>query len=160
MKKKLLGLMLVSILVLGSFQAAMASTLAQTLKCYGNGSVCLMTLQWTATVSTGAFTATALTAAKMTTLAGYYLYEMETVPGGTTPQDNYDVTITSTATGYSKDILGGAGTDRSSTLTQSVYPKNTDTFRFPPVGGDTWTLGITGNNVSLATGTIRLWFVK
>jgi hypothetical protein len=158
--KKLLGLMLVGILVLGSVQVALASTLVQTLRCYGNGSVCLLTLKWVATTSTGAFTATAIDTAKMTTLAGYYLYEMETDPGTPSPQADYDITLTSTATGYSKDVLGGAGADRSATVTQSVYPKNTDTYRYPPVGGDTWTLAITGNNVSVAEGLIRLWFVK
>jgi hypothetical protein len=164
MRKKLLGLLVAILLVLGSVQAALAtdSTLTQTLKCYGQGNACLLTLAWTAKSTDGTFTATALTAAKMTTLAGYYLYEMETDPGasGAAPTDNYDITITSSATGYAKDILGGAGADRSTTVTQAVYPKNTDTYRFPPVGGDTWTLAITNNSNGSATGIIRLWFVK
>jgi hypothetical protein len=161
MKKKLLGLMLVFLLVLGSVQAALAvSSLTQAIRCYGtNGAICVMTLTWTAHTD-GSFTSTALTAANMATVAGYYLLEMETDPGSTAPTDLYDIVITASATGYSYDVLGGAGANRSTTVTQAVYPKNTDTYRYQPVTGDTWTLGISGNSQNGATGVIRLIFGK
>lgn len=161
MKKKLLGLMLGITLVLGSVQAVLAvSSLTQAIRCYGTGgNVCVMTLSWTAHTD-GSFTSTALTAANMTTVAGYYLMEMETDPGGTAPTADYDIVITASATGYSFDVLGGAGANRSATVTQAVYPKNTDTYRYKAVTGDTWTLGISGNSQNGAVGVIRLFFAK
>jgi hypothetical protein len=159
MRKKLLGLLVAILLVLGSVQAALsASVVTQAIKCYGNGSVCLVTLNWTAHTD-GTVTSVALDSAKMTTLAGYYLYNVETDPGSPAPAI-YGVTLTRSATGYSYDCLGGAGASRSATVTQAIYPKNTDTYAYPAVGDDTWTLGISGATTSGAKGVIRLWFVK
>lgn len=159
--KRLLGFLLVLSLVLGGVQAANAvSSMTQAFRCYGNGDTCILTLTWTAHTD-GSFTSTAITAATLTKLANYYLYEMETDPGSTAPTDLYDIVITASATGYSYDVLGGRGANRSTTVTQSVLPANTTGSRFVPVNGsDTWTVGISGNSQNGATGVIRLIFVK
>ena len=160
MKRLLVGL-IVGLALLGLVGKAEAvSSLSQAFRCYGNGDTCVLTLTWTAHTD-GSFTSTAITAATMTKLANYYLYEMETDPGSTAPTADYDIVITASATGYSYDVLGGRGADRSATVTQSVLPANTTGSRFAPVNGsDTWTLGISGNSQNGATGIIRLIFVK
>jgi hypothetical protein len=158
--KKLLGILaIVGLLVVSSFQVAQAvSSVVETFKCYGGGGVCLMTLTWTAHTD-GSVTSVALSSANLAKIQDYYLFEMETDPGSPAPA-SYGVTLTKSATNFSLDVLGGQGASRSATVTQSVYPKNTDSYRYPPVGGDTWTLGISGATTSGAKGVIRLWFVR
>lgn len=50
---------------------------------------------------------------------GYYLYSIITKPGSTAPVDNYDIFIYDT---LARDILGGGGSNRSSTLIQEAFP--------------------------------------
>jgi hypothetical protein len=165
MRRKLLGFGLVLLLVLGSFQAVWAvGTYTEGFRCYGNGSACVWTISWTAhtdgTWTARSLAATAAGAKSLTALAGYYLYEMETDPSGSAAPASYAVTLTATGTDFSYDILGGRGASRSATVTQSVFPANTTGSRFPVIGNDTYTLGITGATNNGAKGVIRFWFVK
>lgn len=155
--KRLLGVFLVLVVLLWATGAMAASSCTQTLKCFGDGNLCVLTMAWTAHTD-GSFTAVNVGATHLTTLAPYLLFLMRTDPGSTQPQALYDITLTD-AHG---DILGGMGANRSATVTESVVPKIDGINNL--WGTAPWRtslqLAITGNNVNGAVGVIEFWFVK
>jgi hypothetical protein len=88
-------------------------------------------------------------------IKGYYLYSVETDPGSTAPQDDYDITLTD-ANGL--DIAGGLLANRDTTNTEMVNV-GTASFGYPVIRGPL-TVAISGNNVNSATGRIILILVK
>jgi len=128
-------------------------------KCYGQAqNACIMTLTWTGSAADGNFTSTAITAAHVDKLSGFYLYQIETDPGSTAPTANYDITLTDST---SFDILGGRGNNKSATLTEAAIPANSTGSFYPVImAAETYTLAITGNTAPSSGGVIRLYFVK
>jgi len=153
--KKILGVITLCLGLLWTTGAFAVEGLTQSLRCYGTGAVCVLTLSWTA-ASNGTFTSRAITASYVTTLENHFMYLIETDPG-TAPTAAYDIVLNN-ARGL--DILGGAGMNKSATVTERVFPMVNGGNGFPPVAGETLTLGISGNSTDTATGVIKLWFTK
>ena len=117
----------------------------------------ILTFSCTGDASSGSFPATAISSANMTKLAGWYLYTVETKPGGTAPTTLYDITLVN-GNGY--DVTGGKLADRSAATAERVnlgyagagYPVVDST--------DTWTWTTTNNSVASATYTATLVFKK
>lgn len=155
--KRLFGICLVLVVLLWTTGAMAVGSCTQTLKCFGNGNVCVLTAAWTAHTD-GNFTAVDVSATHLATLEGYLLFLMRTDPGSPAPTALYDITFTD-AHG---DILGGMGANRSATATESVVPKIDGTNNL--WGTAPWRtslqLAITGNSTNGATGIIEFWFVK
>jgi hypothetical protein len=82
---------------------------------------------------------------------------IETDPGATAPTAAYDIVLNNAR---SLDILGGAGANKSATLTERVFPNVSTGLGFPTVAGETLTLGISGNSTNSGNGVIKLWFTK
>lgn len=156
MKRHVMVVVLALVLLWAPVAGAVSSC-TQTLKCFGDGKLCVLTMAWTAHKD-GSFTAVNVGATHLTTLAPYLLFLMRTDPGGTAPTAAYDITLTD-AHG---DILGGMGANRSATVTESVVPKIDGTNNL--WGTAPWRtslqLAITGNSTNGATGVIEFWFVK
>jgi hypothetical protein len=92
----------------------------------------------------------------LTTKISGRLLALETNPGGTAPQANYDIVIND-AEGH--DVLQGLGANRHTSTTEKVAIVYTGTAIHPPVSkGDTLTLGISGNNVNGALTLIKLYY--
>jgi hypothetical protein len=92
-------------------------------------------------------------------VSGYWLCSMETNPGTTAPQDNYDIVINSAS---GADILGGAGQNRDQTNTEIAYPTIDSTSGQKgcvPVNGNV-SLVLSGNNVANAAVEAKLFFVR
>lgn len=84
------------------------------------------------------------------------LLALETNPGSTAPQSNYDIVLTN-ADGT--DVLQGVGANRHTSSTEKVAIVYTSTSIHPPVAmTDVLTLGVSGNNVSGATTKIKVYF--
>ncbi len=137
----------------------MAGTITQKMQSWGssrNGTwVMHFTLTCTGDSSDGSFPATVLGYKRA--IRGARLEAMETNPGTTAPTALYDVTLTDDG-GY--DLLGGAGANRSATVTERVIPVlGTGTYGTASVNGDT-TVNITNNSVNSAGIVIDLWFSK
>lgn len=91
--------------------------------------------------------------------AGYWLCAMETDPGATAPTALYDITILS-ANGA--DLLGGAGANRSATVTEIAYPTIDSTSGQKgcvPINS-ALTLTVGNTSVNSATIEIKLFLVK
>jgi len=117
---------------------------------YSN-SVSVLTFTWVGAASGGAVTATASTVP----IDGY-VFMVVTNPGDTAPQDNYDLTLKDSD---GVDIMGGELTDRDTANSEQAFPLmdgSTDFFGKRFVAG-TLTLGVTGNNVNSATGTVVVY---
>jgi len=112
----------------------------------------VITLSWVASVDAATVPSTTITAATYG-IGGWYLYSAETNPG-TTPTDNYDITITD-ADGV--DIAGGLLLDRDTSTTELVNLGAT-LFGRSIVRGNL-TFALSGNSVNSATGTCILIFV-
>lgn len=84
------------------------------------------------------------------------LLALETNPGSTAPQDDYDITITD-ADGH--DVLQGVGANRDTANTEKVSIVFSGTAIHPPVSvADTLTLNVANNNVNGATTRIKLYY--
>lgn len=88
----------------------------------------------------------------ITALREWFLYSIETVPGGTAPTANYDVELQSSR---ATDLLGGNGADRSATAKELAYPATA-----PAMVDGTLTQVISNNSVNSATITIVYQFVR
>lgn len=84
------------------------------------------------------------------------LLALETNPGSTAPQANYDIAINN-ADGT--DVLQGVGANRHTSNTEKVAIVYSGTAIHPPVSaGDVLTLAVSGNNVNGATTRIKLYY--
>lgn len=94
-----------------------------------------------------------------TDVLGYWLCSMETNPGTTAPQDNYDIVINSAG---GADILGGAGANRDQTNTEIAYPTIDSTSGQKgcvPINS-ALSLVLSGNSVDNATVEVKLLLVR
>lgn len=84
------------------------------------------------------------------------LLALETNPGATAPQANYDIAIND-ADGH--DVLQGVGANRHTANTEKVAIVYSGTAIHPPVAAsDVLTLAVSGNNVNAATTRIKLYY--
>jgi hypothetical protein len=156
--KKIVSLFVFVLVLFGLAPASVlaAGSATQTIKCYGDGSHCLLTIRWVASTE-GTFTSVTIDATKLATLAGYYLYLLETTPGSPTPA-TYSITLSDVR----GDILGGVGASRSTTVFQREVPRLSAANSI--YGAAPWitslTLAITGASTSGAQGIIDLMFVR
>ena len=157
MKRHVMVVVLALVLLWATWAIA-ANSVTQTLKCFGSGDLCRLTMSWTASSVDGNLTAVSVSSTHLATLEGKMLFLLRTDPGSTAPTDNYDITLTD-ARG---DILGGMGANRDNSTTESVVPKidGTNTLW----GTEPWTTSlsfdVTGNSVNSATGVAEFWFVR
>lgn len=79
---------------------------------------------------------------------------VDTAPGGTAPDDNYDIDLLN-AEGV--DVMGGALDNRDDTLTERVQPEVAGVTYEAPVRG-CLTLNISGNAVNDSQGNIFIYF--
>jgi hypothetical protein len=104
----------------------------------------------TASADDGSFPNTALPA-----IEGRLL-DLMTIPGGTKPQDQYDITI-ETADGF--DVLQGVGNNRATATNEKVPVVYSGTGTHPTVDeSDVLTLKIAHSNVHSAVVTIHLYY--
>jgi hypothetical protein len=84
------------------------------------------------------------------------LLDLATNPGGTAPDDNYDVSIEDQ---HGHDVLETVGANRHTTNTQKVPVVYSGTSLHPTVDeSDTLTLKISGNSTNSATTVIELYY--
>ena len=137
----------------------MAGTITQKLQSWGSAregtTMMHYILTCTGDASNGSFPATALGLKRA--LRGCRLEAMETHPGPTAPTALYDITITDDG-GF--DMLGGAGADRSATVTERVVPVVANGIVGTTQVSGVVTLNITNNSVNSAVIVIDLWFSR
>lgn len=85
-------------------------------------------------------------------IRGTYLYQVDTDPASPAPTDDWDITIS--ASGGSTDVMGSQCLNRDATNSETCYPLNYYLVDAP------LTMGISGNLVNSATGTVKVFFVK
>lgn len=154
-----------AILILASFiflsgQVYAAGSVTQAINNYPNANMKVLTFTWTGSAADGTVPSTPTNAAITTEIAGWYVYAIETNPGGdTAPTTLYDVVIND-AEGL--DIAGGMLADRSATATEKITPRLDSTYSI--FGGvlvdGALTLVITNQAVHSATGTVKLFLSK
>ena len=106
----------------------------------------MVTFAWTST-SGGAFSITT-----SEQFSGW-VCSLETIPGGTTPSDLYDLVLNND---NGTDLMGGAGADRSATTKEIVLPLNGGSPVVVPICGTKLTL--VGSNAGNAkTGTAYVY---
>lgn len=85
-------------------------------------------------------------------LGEWFLYSIETIPGGTQPTDNYDIEV---RTSRGTDMLGGNGANRDTANKELAYP---DTA--PGIVDGTLTQVVSGNSINSAEITIVYQFIR
>lgn len=156
--KRLLSVLISTLFVFGSFSVSAFSAGSWDLTESGSqpGSK-RMWKQYTCTADAADGSVPALT---VTGFYDFYLFTIETWPGGTSPSDATDFTLSDATTG--EDLLGGTGADSidaTSTITLVPYSVGMDLFYTPIIKGDL-TLTITNNSVNSAIINIRITGVK
>ena len=148
--KRLFFIVLVLLVLIITCPAFAADTVTPSYFKQPNGTGFVITLIWQAAASGTKANYVIPTDIIKTLYERYYLYSIITKPGGTAPADLYDLTILDT---ISRDILGGGGTNRSSTLIQEAFPSTVPQMI-------TGALTVTWANVTNAnaTGTLILKF--
>jgi hypothetical protein len=154
MKRKIL---LAAICVLFCATAFGVGTVTQSLSKNRADTVAVLTFTWTADVGDASVPSTTTSTAITAALQHYFLYMMETDPGGTAPTDNYDIVVND-ANG--NDILGGLGADRDTANTETVMPLIGGANYAPRPIDTALTLVITNNAVNSATGVVKLYFAR
>lgn len=97
-----------------------------------------------------------VTSVDLTTRLSGRLVALETNPGSTAPQANYDITITDVD---GLDVLQGVGANRHTSNTEMAAIVFSGTSVHPPVASsDVLTLNVSGNNVNGATTRIKLYY--
>lgn len=109
----------------------------------------LLTFAFTAHTD-GSVADTAVSAANLAKIKGYYISKVGTIPGTPAPQEAYDVTIED-ANGF--DLLEGRLANRSAASKEIVKPS----ILSPVIEGASLTLKISGNNVNGAKGTVLVY---
>ena len=89
-------------------------------------------------------------------IEGWYLFKVQTKPGGTTPDDDYDITITD-AEGH--DVMGGELVDRDETNSEEAVPK-VDTVYLPQPNISSWTITVSGQTDATGAGEIYMFFSR
>ena len=150
-----LGLLLLSV------QAFAVGTIASSCAPSGSTGGWIVTWTWTGDVSTGsvptgattgnAQTANCLTTNGTTSLQGFRLVSVETMPGSTAPTANYSAVVLDA---NSLDELGGQAAGTLSATAAQFFTAVSN----PPLSG-ALTLNITGNSVVSATGTVTAFLV-
>jgi hypothetical protein len=155
MKIKRLVWTIVAALLFWVAQGRAAGTVVQQYAAVGQ-EMLVVSLSWTGSASDGTVPSTALNAQVMTRVKGMYIYMIETDPGATAPTASYDIVIND-ANG--RDVLGGAGADRSATATEAAGA--TLSSAIVPVPIDTaLTFVLSNNSVHSAVGVVKLYFIK
>lgn len=82
---------------------------------------------------------------------------VETDPGATAPQDNYDIVIDDA---HGHDVLEGAGDNRDTADTEKA-PVVYGTYFHPPVSlGDVLIFKLTNNNVNSAIVAVSIYYIE
>jgi hypothetical protein len=110
-----------------------------------------ITISWTGDISDGTILPTLIPS---TGVLGWYLYTVETVPGGTAPTNGYGITIRNS---NGIDLMDGILANRSASAAQLVNA-GAGAFGYPLVMGDL-TFAISGNSIANSTGTVILTFL-
>jgi hypothetical protein len=117
-----------------------------------------ITFTWIGDSAAGTVPAYVIPAASLAFMKNYYIYVVETDPGTPAPTTLYDITITNAG---ARDVLGGAGADRSATLQEVVLPKFDATNNlYVPLDGTALTINVAATTVNSATAYIKLWLAK
>ncbi len=96
----------------------------------------------------------------VTGFSGFYIYSIETWPGGTAPTDATDFTLLDSTTG--EDLLGANGTDAiDATTPKTIFPRSTAmSLNFYHLVKGDMTINITNNSVNSAIMNVRITGVK
>lgn len=160
--KKLAGLFIIfNIALLLAIPCWAAGTVSQAVTTIYEGEsvpkVRVLTFTATADAADGSYPSTAMSAATLSKLKGWYLYKVITNPGSTAPTDNWDFTLSDTD---GIDVLGGNGANRHTTTSQMIAPLLTTGVYFAQPVLNAWTLAITGNSNNSAGIVIQCVFVR
>ena len=119
MMKKVLAVITILTLLLLPGMALAVESVTQTYARVGqNTNLATLTFD-IVTAADGSLTATATNTANTAAIAGWYVYMVVTNPGGTAPQDDYDITIVDSD---GVDIMGGALSNRDTANTEQALP--------------------------------------
>jgi hypothetical protein len=156
MKRTLILATLLCLLATPAFAAP--GSVVQSLWLSRDESVGILTLTWTAGdgADAGTIPATALSTAITAKLKGMFIWRVATAPGGTAPDDLYDLVLNGSS---GADLMGSALLDRSTTLTEYAMPLIGGTPA-PCVFDGELTLVITNNAVASSTGVIKIFLVR
>lgn len=125
-----------------------AGAVTQTLERIAGTNISILTFAWTADSADGSVPDTVTTDAITAAIKGMGVIEVRTTPGTTNPTAAYDIVINN-ADGL--DLMGGALADRSATAAEAAFSNSTT-----GAIDSALTLGISGNSVKSATGTVKL----
>jgi len=105
----------------------------------------------------GSFPATAMSAASLAHVKGWFLLKIAVNPGATAPTVDSDLTLTD---GDGIDILDGNGTDLIHNTDSKATYGQVDGMPITQPVQDAWTLTITNNSVNSAIIVIKLTFFR
>ena len=90
----------------------------------------------------------------------FYIYSIETWPGGTSPTDATDLTLLDAVTG--EDLLGANGTDAiDATTPKTIFPRSAAmSLNFYHLVKGNMTINVTNNSVNSAIINVRITGVK
>jgi len=162
MKKTAISIaMLLTFIAAGMCQAAGQVTVGTPQMIIVNQSSCAgnavdnikktITISWNGDAADGTIPETLIPG---TGVLGWYLYTVETIPGGTAPTNGYGITIRNS---HGIDLMDGNVANRSASAAQLVNA-GAGAFGYPLVAGDL-TFAISGNSVQNSTGTVILTFL-
>ena len=153
MKKLMLIISLITLLLASSMAQGVESTTVAAPSFSHDGNKAVITITWVTAADGSLASTTLLTTSHLRGLQGWYLYAVETYPGGTAPTNAYVITI--------KDSAGfdlAAGKIIGSATVPAVAFCYQAGGSFLPVFGNL-VFALTGNIVNSATGTAKLFFV-
>lgn len=120
----------------------------------GRPQIAKLVLTCTGDAANGSFPATVLNTLQTDfRLEGLQFYSIKTIPGGTAPTDNSDITITDE---YGVDLLGGKGTNLISATLKKWALFGPENFAVSALITGNTTITITNNVVNSAVITIIL----
>ena len=136
----------------------MASTAVQMISNLRDTAAVRVRITHTCGAASAVFTATPISDAIMATIKGMMLHKMTTNPGATAPTGNWDITLVDE---NGVDMLTGAGANRHTTTSQTVFPILISQAQVGDVMVGTELIPtITGNSVNAAIIAVDLYFRK
>lgn len=136
-----------------------AGSVTQSLAIYPNTTTSVLTFSFIGDASNGSVPDTAISAAILDKVEGWYIYMVDTKPGTTAPTTLYDITIEN-ADGV--DLMGGTLANRSATAAERATA-TIDTVKaitgMPQIVGAT-TIKVTNQSVASATWTMKIYLTR
>lgn len=132
--------------------ATAAGSVTTSIAANGVNEIQVWTLTFTADAKDGSIPSTTMTESELKNVQGYYVYQIITNPGSTAPTPKWDVVILN-SDGVA-DVLGGQCLNRDTANSETCYPLNYYLVDAALV------MGISGNAVNSANGTVKVFFVK